>query len=77
MAPNGRNPHLKYYIQLKTNEDVGGGGLGHQKNGRQFLWRWESKCLVDKSLWEHEVTNGTQREIFTNRLCQVPPCPHT
>lgn len=50
MAPNGRNPHLKYYIQLKTNEDVGGGGLGHQKNGRQFLWRWESKCLVDKSL---------------------------
>ena len=24
---NGQNPHLKYHLQLKTKEDIGGSGL--------------------------------------------------
>ena len=43
---NGWNPHLKYHLQLKTKEDVGGSGLELQGGGRQFTWRWKSKCLL-------------------------------
>lgn len=28
---NGLNPHLKYHLQLKTKEDVGGSSLGNLK----------------------------------------------
>ena len=47
---NGQNPHLKYHLQLKTKEDVGGSGLGHQRRGRQFTGPWRNKCLVNKCL---------------------------
>ena len=35
-------------ISAKDKEDVGSGGLGLQKRGKQFTWRWKSKCLVNK-----------------------------
>ena len=47
---NGWNSHLKYHLQLKTEEDVGGSGLGCQRGGMQFTWRWKSKCLENKCL---------------------------
>ena len=53
---NGRNPHLKDYLQLKINENVGGSGLGHQRGGRKFIWRCKSKYLVNKCLMVCELT---------------------
>ena len=47
---NGQNLYLKYHLQLKTKEDVGGEGVGLPRGGRQFTWRWESKCFVSKCL---------------------------
>ena len=42
--------HLKYHLQLKTKENVEGRDLGLQRGGRQFTWRWKSKCLVNKHM---------------------------
>ena len=33
---NGWSPHLQYHCQLTTKEEVGGGALGLQREGRQF-----------------------------------------
>jgi len=45
-SPKWPSPHIKYHLQLKTKEDVGGSGLGLQSGGRQFSWRRKKKCLV-------------------------------
>ena len=43
---------LKYHLQLKTKEDVGGRGLEFQ---RQFTWRWKSTCLLGQQRpWDTE-----------------------
>ena len=76
--PKGRNPHLKYHLQLKAKEDVGVRGLGHQRGGRQLTWRWKSKCLVDKCLlgqrqWDTERNFNKQTLLgFTLSTCLVP-----
>ena len=41
---------LKYHLQLKTKKSVGGTGLGFPRGGRQFTWKWKSKCSVDRTL---------------------------
>ena len=69
---NGQNPHLKHHLQLKTKEDVGGSSLGLLRRGRQFTWRWKSKCLVNR------CSLGLQRQwdtewILISRPCPVPP----
>ena len=56
--PNDGNPHLKYHLQWKTKEDVRGGGLGLQRGGRQFTWRWQSKYLANTCLLFHPETVG-------------------
>ena len=43
-------PSPKYHLQLKTKEDVEGRSLGLHRGGRQFTWRWRSKCLVNRCL---------------------------
>ena len=48
---NSLSPCLKCCMQLKTEEDVGGGR--HQRRGRQLTWRWENK-LVNKCLLRSE-----------------------
>lgn len=59
---NGPSSHLKYHLQPKTKEAVGGSGLGLQKGGTWFTWRWKSWCLVNKCLlglqwqWDPEWT---------------------
>ena len=39
---NGHNPHLKYHLELKTEEDVGDSGLGLSGNphrdGKGSIW---------------------------------------
>ena len=49
-----------YHLQLKTKEDVGG-GLGLQRGGRQFTWRWKSKCLLNKCLLGQSETGDAER----------------
>ena len=58
----GPSPHLKYHLQLKTKEDVGGGGcgLGLQRGGGQFTGRWKTWCLVKNVCWTCR-DSGTQR----------------
>ena len=56
--PKWLKPHLKYYLQLKTKEDVGGSGLRIQRGGRQFTWRWKSKYWVNKCLLGPAETVG-------------------
>lgn len=34
---NGQNPHLKYQLQLKTKEDVGGSGSCIKNVAREFM----------------------------------------
>ena len=46
--PSGQSCQLKYRLQLKAKEDVGGSGLGFQRGRRQFAWRWECEYLVNK-----------------------------
>ena len=65
---NGWNPHLNYHLQLKTKEDVGGSGLGLQRAGRQFMWRWKSKCLINKCLLGCSETMG-HRVDLNSRPC--------
>lgn len=61
---NGQNPHLKYQLQLKTKEDVGGSGLGHQRRGRQFTGPWRNKCLVNKCLRGPAETMGLRVDSY-------------
>ena len=49
-------PSLKYYLQLKTKDGVGGRGMGLGKGERQFAQRWKRKCLVNKCLLGHAET---------------------
>lgn len=43
-----KKPHLKYLPQLKTKEDVGGGGWGLQKGGRRFSRRRRRRRNIGK-----------------------------
>ena len=61
---NGWNLHLKYHLQLKTEEDVGGSDLGLQRGRRQFTWRWKSKCFINKCLLGHEEIMGHREEFW-------------
>ena len=47
LSQNRQSLQLKYHLQLKTKEDVGGSGLELQREGRQYTWKWKSKCFVD------------------------------
>ena len=49
-------PSLKYYLQLKTKEGVGGRGMGLRKGERQFAQRWKRKCLKSNYLSGHVET---------------------
>ena len=51
---DGWSPHLKHHLQLKTKEDAGDGGLGSQKEGRQFTWRWKANVWWTTVLWFRE-----------------------
>ena len=57
-SPKWKNPHLKYHLQLKTKEDVGDSGLGLERGGREFIWRWKSKGFVNKCLLGQAETMG-------------------
>ena len=46
MNKKGRNPLLKFYLQLKTKEDVGGVVWGAE-GGRQITRSWEKRYLVN------------------------------
>ena len=37
-------------VSAKDKEDVGGRGLGLQRGGRPFTWRWKSKGLINTYL---------------------------
>ena len=63
---NGQSPHLKYHLQLKAKEDVGGSGLGPQKGVRQFTWRWKSKCLVNSKKCLLSCTETMGRRVGTD-----------
>ena len=42
----------------KDKRGCGDRGLGLQTGGRQFTWRWQSKCLLNKRLLDHAETAG-------------------
>lgn len=70
-TPNCRYQHLKYHLQLKPKGEVGDRGLGPQR-GRQFTWRWKSRCLVNKCVLGPCRDNGTQRGILTDIAGLLP-----
>ena len=73
---NGPSPHLKYHLQLKTKEDVGGGALTLQRGGRQFTRSRKSKCLVNKCLLGLHRKQDTRWSLIS-RACRVSPTiPH-
>lgn len=52
-------------------EEGRGTGVGLQRGGRQFKWRWENKCLVNK------CSAGPCRDSGTlERTSVSKPCPH-
>ena len=59
-SPNGPNPHLKYHLQLKTKEDVGGSGLGFIRGGGNS--HRDRKANVARPCRD----SGTQRGILTD-----------
>ena len=52
-----------YHLQLKTKEDSRGSGLEPQMGGRQLVWRWESRFLVNKSLLDQARTMRHREEF--------------
>ena len=52
-----------YHLQLKTKEDSRGSGLEPQMGGRQLVWRWESRCLVNKCLLDQARTMRHREEF--------------
>ena len=65
--PNGQNHHFKHHLQLKSQEDVEGNGLGLQRWGR--LLTEESVCgcrvcWVQSGLWPPHLA-----VLFCGHLC--------
>ena len=45
-----------------------GSGLGPRSGGRQFTWRWKSKCLVNKCLLGHSETMRPREKFYKQTL---------
>ena len=54
-SPKWLKPSPKYCLQLKRKEDVGDRGM---IRGRQFTWKYKSKCLVNEYLLSCAETMG-------------------
>ena len=72
MNKKGRNPLLKFYLQLKTKEDVGGVVWGAE-GGRQFTWSWENRYLVNECLLGQQRQGDTEQTLVFGSAELSPP----
>ena len=56
---------LKYHLQLKTKNDVGGNGLRLQSRARQFTWKWKIKMFGEQNFDK----NGLSKDSHSLAIC--------
>ena len=55
---NSQSPHLKYHLQLKTREDVGGNGNGTSKGRKAIYLEMEKQMFGKQYLLGQAETMG-------------------